>query len=460
MKQSHSGVTPRVYNFFHYRLEGWSNSLKRILILILAIVIAFPAAIGIFLYASYRSIDESAVPDVSITVMDKTVELDGYEWYAPVFGGLLYKDLYRSSEGEVKELGTLEGVELSIETPGTYTGVATLTKGDTQIWTGSADDISRVDFVDSGEYRLDVSCEKYAESGKGYGILNFAASFWVAAPPRIEASADGVEQGDVLAIRLYNLDESVEPTAKADLGGYNVSPVFTPEVTADIKELGVRNMTAYIPVSYEREPGNYTVVVQAGKDRWDLSVTVLQADFPRQDLTIDTWSAEVSEASSWWAYEEFNSKVPPLYTQSEAKSYWKGDFVMPVEGKINTEYGLFRYTNGDPTPERHAGIDIDGETGDPVAAPNDGKVMMAEMLLNTGNTIILDHGNGLKSYFYHMDSLNVAVGDKVKKGDQLGTVGTTGYSTGAHLHYEVRIGADSIDPMRLFDGKGGLLYFE
>lgn len=443
------------------RLEGWSIGLKRILILLLVLVIAFPTVIGLFLYTSYRSIDESAIPNITITVADEEIEPDGYEWYAPVFGGIIYKDLYQSSKGTVKDLGTLDGnTKLTIETPSTYSSVATLTKGDTQVWSGNAGDISGVAFVDSGEYRLDVSCEKYAETGKGYGILNFTASFWVVASPRIEASSDGVFQGDVLAIQLYNLEESIEPTVTANIGGYEAAVSFSPEVTADIKELGVRNMTAYIPVSYDREPGNYTVEVRAGKSRWDVAVTVLETEFTRQDLTIDTSSQEVSEASSWWAYEEFNTKVPPLYSQSDLEKYWDGDFIMPVEGEINTEYGLFRYTNGDPTPERHVGIDIDGETGDPVLAPNGGKVLMAETLLNTGNTIVLDHGYGLKSYFYHLDSLNVAVGDRIEKGDQLGAVGSTGYTTGPHLHYEVRIDTQPIDPMRLFDGSGGLLFFE
>ena len=88
--------------------------------------------------------------------------------------------------------------------------------------------------------------------------------------------------------------------------------------------------------------------------------------------------------------------------------------------------------------------------------PADGVIEYAGFLQLSGNTIVLEHGGGLKSYFYHMDSLDVATGDRVTQGSKLGEVGTTGYSTGPHLHYEVKIGRESVSPWPLFDGSSSI----
>ena len=131
-------------------------------------------------------------------------------------------------------------------------------------------------------------------------------------------------------------------------------------------------------------------------------------------------------------------------------------FLQPVEGRISTPYGVLRYVNGSTTPERHGGIDIAAALGTPVLCPADGVIEYAGFLQLSGNTIVLEHGGGLKSYFYHMDSLDVATGDRVTQGSKLGEVGTTGYSTGPHLHYEVKIGRESVSPWPLFDGSSSI----
>ncbi len=433
--------------------------MKRLLITLLVIVLAVPLVLGGFLYFTYGSIDESVVPDTTVTVMGETVSADSYEWHAPVLGGLIFKDLYSTSGGKTKDCGTLdEGAEFTLSAPEGYESVASLLLGDSAVWTGKAEDIGQYTFLDSGQYTLTLSCEKFPDKGKPYGVFSYNATFVAVAGPRVEASADGVVQGDVLAVRLYNLPQDVQPTLETELGGG--IPFVQSETPGNLDELGIKTMTAYVPVAYDRAPGDYAVSVRAGDQRWDIPCTVVEGEFTRQDLTIDVWDPVISEANSWWAYEQFNTTVPPLYGVGDAMCYWSGAFTRPHDGKINTEFGLFRYTNGSPDAERHAGIDIDGETGNPVLAPNNGKVLFAQYLLNTGNTLIIDHGGGLKSYFYHMDTLSVAEGAMVQKGDTVGTLGTTGYSTGPHLHYEVRIGDQAIDPTLLFEGTGGLYYYK
>jgi murein DD-endopeptidase MepM/ murein hydrolase activator NlpD len=96
--------------------------------------------------------------------------------------------------------------------------------------------------------------------------------------------------------------------------------------------------------------------------------------------------------------------------------------------------------------EKHAGIDLAKEAGAPVVAPLSGKVRSAAAEGERGNAVVIDHGNGLESRFHHLGDLNVTPGQTITKGDKIGTVGSTGKSTGPHVHFEVRDLGEPIDP--------------
>jgi murein DD-endopeptidase MepM/ murein hydrolase activator NlpD len=221
--------------------------------------------------------------------------------------------------------------------------------------------------------------------------------------------------------------------------------------------LGGGEWFAVIPISNTREPGEYSVAVSAGATRFDNKITVLPFAFDHQNLRINTANPAIAEASSPQAVQEFREKVYPIYQMFEETRYWSGVFRQPVKGRISTNFGEIRITNGDPSTERsHNGMDIAAPQGTPILSPNAGRVVFAEYLLNTGNTILIEHGGGLKSVFFHMFSLDVAAGDKVETGTKIGTVGTTGYSTGPHLHFEIRIGEQAVSPQMLFQSDAGL----
>lgn len=110
-----------------------------------------------------------------------------------------------------------------------------------------------------------------------------------------------------------------------------------------------------------------------------------------------------------------------------------------------------RYVNDALTSYRHSGTDYAVPKGTPVKAPNNGRVNLSMFLTLTGNTVVIDHGLGLFSVYFHMDSLNVEKGQMVVKGDSIGTVGSTGFSTGPHLHYTTSIGKVNFDSLLLSD---------
>jgi murein DD-endopeptidase MepM/ murein hydrolase activator NlpD len=166
---------------------------------------------------------------------------------------------------------------------------------------------------------------------------------------------------------------------------------------------------------------------------------------------VDTTNPVITEANSPAAFEEYRAKIPPLFATYDEEIYWQGTFLNPVEGgRISTPFGAIRITNNDvANPRHHWGIDIAAPTGTPVIATNYGRVVLAEFLMHTGYTIVIEHGGGLKSYHFHMHTIDVTYNEMVDRGSHIGTVGSTGFSTGPHLHFEFRIGNQAINPLKL-----------
>ena len=126
---------------------------------------------------------------------------------------------------------------------------------------------------------------------------------------------------------------------------------------------------------------------------------------------------------------------------------WSRAFVTPIDGRGTSGFGAARrYAPGGPV-SYHQGEDIAAPTGTPVVATNEGIVRIADAFPIKGGWIAVDHGAGVFSHYFHLASVDVAVGDRVARGDAIGTVGSTGLSTGPHLHWEMRVGEAPTDPV-------------
>jgi murein DD-endopeptidase MepM/ murein hydrolase activator NlpD len=117
----------------------------------------------------------------------------------------------------------------------------------------------------------------------------------------------------------------------------------------------------------------------------------------------------------------------------------------PIHGPVNSEYGE-RRSPWTGKPERHGGIDIGATAGTPVRSPAAGTVIVASAGGGFGKHVKLDHGNGVRSLYGHLSELDVRAGQRVEKDQVLGLVGSTGRSTGPHLHYEVRVEGKRVNP--------------
>lgn len=417
----------------------------RVLLWIFMVLFLICALMGGTLYYAYSTTDATNFDTPAVSICDVALTPSAVSWHAPVLGGVLYKDA-SAAAGSALSAPVFETTAIALTLPDGYLCNYKITKDGAEIATGnrttSAD--STLQLTANGTYHLSLTLQKPQVEGKSYGTFTYENDFTLQVKPKIAFSTTKIEQGGVVAVEVSGvLDDSVA-TITTDLS------------LTKFTKIGDKQM-AYIGIAYNREAGDYPITVTCGDLSETQNITVVYNAFSRQDMTIDT-SVSDDTMNNPNGGPEWRRVIFPLFLTADDTTYWSEKFIKPIEGGLNTEYGLFRYTNGSKNAERHAGIDLDGNEGDPVKAPNNGRVVLAETLIFTGNTIVIEHGNGLKSYLFHMSRLDVKVGDMVRIGQIIGAVGSTGYSTGPHLHYEVKIGNQSINPMDLFSGKSGLYF--
>ncbi len=149
--------------------------------------------------------------------------------------------------------------------------------------------------------------------------------------------------------------------------------------------------------------------------------------------------------------KEENNKIGEARAINSDLIFFKDKFIMPVDGIISGVYGSQRILNGKPKWP-HYGIDIAAKKGTPIKSSGRGVVTMAEKdLYYTGGTIIMDHGHGISTIYSHLENVLVSVGDQINQGDIIGTVGSTGRSTGPHLDFRVNWFQTRLDPMTVIN---------
>lgn len=195
------------------------------------------------------------------------------------------------------------------------------------------------------------------------------------------------------------------------------------------------------------EPGAQTLRVEATaasgqKVALSSPLPIAAGDFESETIPLTTTTKallapEIADAE--------NARMNEVYAAFSPKQLWEGPFAWPWNGPTTSFFGT-RRNYQDVVAGFHTGIDLDGETGDLITACAAGVVTLAEPLQVRGNTVVLDHGAGVFSAYYHLEEITVTPGQTVSPGDQLGLMGSTGLSTGSHLHWEVRVGGVAVDP--------------
>ncbi len=176
-----------------------------------------------------------------------------------------------------------------------------------------------------------------------------------------------------------------------------------------------------------------------------VEVTVVEGTYGHERIDIPPTRANLLDPQVIAAERERLQQVRSLFTP---RRYWNGPFRLPVEAAISSVFGTRRSYNGGPYNSYHEGVDFDIGAGAAVHAPADGVVVLAEPLAVRGNAVVIDHGWGILTGYWHLSRIEVTVGQPVRTGDVIGRVGNTGLSTGAHLHWDFWVGGINVDGLR------------
>lgn len=209
----------------------------------------------------------------------------------------------------------------------------------------------------------------------------------------------------------------------------------------------------YLPIDCEEIPNEYLLSVNL-EDKVGNNLVlknkfkIVQYPFKKQRIKIATEKIK-KENETGKPEKELETILKDLAEKSPSKKLWQGNFIAPTEiQQITTEFGVTRVTQ-ERGLRQHKAVDVYNTPKAPIWASQDGIIVLKDRFAHSGNTIGIDHGYGLISLYYHLDEFadGIKVGDKIKKGYKIGTLGKTGYATGYHLHWEMRLNNIAIDPM-------------
>ena len=239
---------------------------------------------------------------------------------------------------------------------------------------------------------------------------------------------------------------SVEITPDDSANAGNLKVVSNGE-TYPVFPIAPNKYRAFVPTTPLQKPGKRVIRVYGDGQTRNLAVWVRNRRFPTQRIWLPKGKAGTRATKmELQRVKEFKALKTP-------EKFWDGPLKRPSVGRVSTIYGVRRYYNGKfANNYYHRGVDYAGAQGSPIVAPAGGRVALvgkeAEGFRVHGNVVGIDHGQGLTSIFMHLSRINVKEGDMVKPGQLIGTIGSTGASTGPHLHWGLYVNGQAIDPTR------------
>jgi murein DD-endopeptidase MepM/ murein hydrolase activator NlpD len=214
-----------------------------------------------------------------------------------------------------------------------------------------------------------------------------------------------------------------------------------------------RTLHALVGVDLEKPVGRYEWRISwSGADGkplvCSLPVTVRAGKFLTERLTVEKQFVQ-PDPEQQKRVEEDQKKMKAIYDTVTPEVLWKGKFVLPLKGvSTGGNFGRRRILNGEARSP-HAGVDFPAAAGTPVYAAQSGKVVLAENLYYSGNTVVIDHGYGIYTLYAHLSEIGVRAGDPVEATAEIGKVGATGRVTGPHLHWGLTIDHARVNALQI-----------
>ena len=205
----------------------------------------------------------------------------------------------------------------------------------------------------------------------------------------------------------------------------------------------------FLGVDLTARPGRYEVLVKilpSGLER-HLEIDILEKDYGVRRLTLPKYMVDLDKETLKRAKKEARI-MKKIWDAPPSTPRWRGPFLRPILSEVVGPFGRRSIINNQPRA-RHSGIDLKAERGDPIRAINNGQVVLTVDHFFSGISVVIDHGGGIQSMYFHLDRIMVQKGQMVTKGRVIGLAGSTGRASGPHLHWGLRINGARVDPLRL-----------
>ena len=288
------------------------------------------------------------------------------------------------------------------------------------------------------------------------------ANSW-ASPPHLFAGQiviiPGQTSPSLVSLPLPLLDLTLGPLPATQ--GQTLSLQFetTEPVQAEITFMGrpVKVATlendhyaAMLGIHAMSEPDVYELMIRlirgdASVLEYPIQFEVIEGDYGFETVDIPNERQDLLDGGTVQAELD---KVATIMSQFTPEAYFDGLWSLPAPGSVTSAFGTRRSYNGSETLTFHGGADFGGAIGTQITAPAAGTVVLVEPLLVRGNVVIIDHGWGVYTGYWHQRESYVTTGQFVQKGDVIGAIGSTGLSTGAHLHWEMWVSGVQVDPLQ------------
>ena len=213
-----------------------------------------------------------------------------------------------------------------------------------------------------------------------------------------------------------------------------------------VKAEGLWQAVVGVPLS--AKAGTLRIVVKRGEEKSTQLFSIKDKQYPTQYITVKDKRKVNPNSLDMKRINQESSRIQQALTAWTDTDSETVNFIWPVKGRVSGLFGRRRVFNGEPR-KPHSGMDIAAKTGTPIQAPASGIVRGIGNYFFNGNTVFIDHGQGLITMFCHLNRIDVKDGQAVNQGDIIGTVGATGRVTGPHLHLGVSLNDERVEP-RLF----------
>ena len=418
-------------------LMGGLGSIARWLLLVLIFVLVIAVAGVVWLY---RSATPDMLPQIRVTFAGQEVAPSSYQWKVPVVGKAIrrtYAETLSSAPATLAQPVEQTSPDFTVS-PDSYRSELTVTDSeDAVVFEGDVETFANFQFTENGEYTAELTLysdeSPVAGDAAVIGSETWQLSFKVEVRPTVHLFATSVQQGGVAAVTVSDTVDGRPPQIQTTLKNAGFAKAGT-------------GWVCYLPIPWDHAAGTQQLVVTMGDYSETLEFEVQAAKWNYKD-----YSSTSQFVTPYIGQDDIPAELQNVLGQKVTPVAWaEGNFVQPLLNTLDVElyYGMTEYAGR--SRSQRASNSGGGRTatnmvlsttwGELLIAPANGTVALAKDLgEGFGNTLVIDHGAGVRSIFYHLQQLNVKAGDQLKQGQSIATCGST-------LVAEMRIGTVPIDP--------------